>query len=222
MAHDNILGIDEIVTNPRGGFAFTHPYMPRNLDNILSAARHPEFETLMTFAQQIVSALAYAHHFKGLDGKIRRIYHLHLQATQIIVDEDTGSCKIAGLGYTQVYRNLTQARQPRWQDPGMNPAYMPPEFFRSARGSTFERAADLYSLGTLLYYIVAGEFPFEGPGFDDFKFQHAKVFPPPPRLANPEVPDWIEPLILACMEKNHDQRPKSVAEIEEAFRKEWR
>lgn len=220
MAHDNILGIDEIVTNQRGGFAFTHPYLPRNLDYFLSPGARPDFDTIMLYAHQLVSAMAYAHHFKGLDGKIRRIYHLHLQASQVLVDEEAQVCKIAGLGYSQIYRNLTQARKPRWQDPGMSPAYMPPEFFLSARGSTFERAADVYSLGVLLYYLVAGEFPFEGPAFDDFKFQHAKVFPPPPRLANPEVPDWIEPLILACMEKSHDQRPKSVAEIEEAFRKE--
>jgi serine/threonine protein kinase len=101
----------------------------------------------------------------------------------------------------------------------MNPATMPPEFFRAKGAGVRERAAEVYSLGVLMYCIVTGEHPFEGPSFDDYKFQHTKIFPAPPRLINPAVPDWVEPIILGCLEKDPDSRWDSVAEIREAFRK---
>ncbi len=36
-----------------------------------------------------------------------------------------------------------------------------------------------------MYFVATGEFPFEGPSFDDYKFQHTKIFAAPPRLIDP-------------------------------------
>jgi serine/threonine-protein kinase len=99
----------------------------------------------------------------------------------------------------------------------MNPVSMPPEFFRSRSGTIKERSADIYSLGVLMYFVATGEFPFEGPSFDDYKFQHTKIFAAPPRLIDPAVPDWLEPIILGCLEKEPDKRWGSVAEMHQDF-----
>ena len=102
----------------------------------------------------------------------------------------------------------------------MNPAYMPPEFFRTRSRGVLERGADIYSLGAVAYHMVAGELPFEGPLFADFKYQHARSFPAPPRLVNQSVHDWMEPIILGCLEKDPEKRWNSVNEIQLALNRE--
>ncbi len=221
MVHENILAPQEVVAGPGELHALVFPALPLTLADLLEADSKPSLEHLLQLSKNIVDALAYAHNYKGADGKIRRTFHLHLQPMLVFLSNDLTTCRVAGMGYTQIYRNLTLARQARWQDPGMNPAYMPPEFFLTTRGSTFERAADVYSLGVLIYELVTGEPPFEGPSFEDYKFQHTKVFPAPPRLTNPSVPDWMDPMILACLEKEPQKRLKSIAEFQHAFRGEF-
>jgi serine/threonine protein kinase len=134
-----------------------------------------------------------------------------------MVSDDYRRLQVAGLGYSQIFRNIMRGKQPRWQDPGMNPVFMPPEFFRSKGVSIKERTADVYSLGILIYFMATGEYPFDGPAFDDYKFQHIRIFAAPPRLIDPTVPDWLEPIILGCLEKEPDKRWTSVSEIQQAF-----
>jgi serine/threonine protein kinase len=136
-----------------------------------------------------------------------------------LVNSDLSECRIAGLGYSQIFRNLTRAVRPRWQEPGMNPATMPPEFFRARSVGIRERSSEVYSLGALLHYMVTGRFPFEGPAFEDFKFQHTRIIATPPKLTNPDLPDWLDEIVLGCLEKDPENRWGSVIELQEAFAK---
>jgi len=95
----------------------------------------------------------------------------------------------------------------------MAPAFMPPEFFRLKAPTAMEKAADIYALGAILYFVATGEYPFEGPSFEDYKFQQTRVFPAPPRLVNPEAPDWLDPLILGCLEKDPEKRWGSMNDV---------
>ena len=72
----------------------------------------------------------------------------------------------------------------------------------------------------MIYLIVTGELPLRGPSLEDYKFQHGRVFPEPPRLVNPSVPDWLEAVILTCLEKDPGKRWNSVAELRKALRRE--
>jgi len=219
IIHESILPLEEIVTSPAGLTGLVHPHFPFTLEGALKSGKRRDLKQASALIAGILAGLTCAHQYKGQDGKLRRTFHLHLQPAQILAGHDLMHCKIASLGYSQVFRNLTRATRPWWQEPSMNPATMPPEFFRTKGAGVREKAAEVYSLGVLMYCIVTGEYPFEGPAFDDYKFQHTKIFPAPPRLINPAVPDWVEPIILGCLEKDPDSRWDSVAEIWEAFRK---
>ncbi|MBI4961713.1 MAG: tetratricopeptide repeat protein [Desulfomonile tiedjei] len=219
MAHESILALEEAVTGPTNEFGLIHPYLPKTLEQVVKANRPPDLGVRLRLMDQIIDGLAYAHNYKGRDGRLRKAFHLHLQPSVIFVSEDLTLCRISGLGYAQIYRNLTRAKRPRWEEPGMNPATMPPEFFRAKPATVPERASEVYSLGALIYFAATGEFPFEGPAFDDYKFQHTRVFAAPPRLINSAVPDWLEPIILGCLEKEPHKRWSTVAEIQQAFKR---
>jgi tetratricopeptide (TPR) repeat protein len=217
MVHDNLLPILDVVTGPTGATCLIHPFAATNMENLMKAERRAEFSLRMKLVGKIMDALVYAHNYKGIDGQLRRTYHLHLQPSCIALSDDFTQCYIVGLGYSQIFRNLSRGRQPRWQDPGVNPATMPPEFFRSKAGTIRERSADIYSLGVLIYFVATGEFPFDGPTVEDYKFQHNKIFAAPPRLIDPTVPDWLEPIILGCLEKDPEKRWDSVLDIRQAL-----
>ena len=217
MVHENLFRILEVVTGPTGNTGFIHPFAVRNLEQMMKADRRPDLDLRMKLVGQIMDGLAYAHNFKGVNGQLRRTYHLHLHPSCILVTDDFDQCYIVGLGYSQIFRNLSRGRYPRWQDPSTNPVTMPPEFFRSKAGTIRERSADIYSLGVLIYFMATGEFPFEGPSLEDYKFQHTKIFAAPPRLIDPTVPDWLEPIILGCLEKEPDKRWDNVIEIRQAL-----
>jgi len=219
LIHESILPVEETVTSPAGLTGLVHPHFTFTLEGALKSGKRPDLKQASALIDSILDGLTYAHQYKGPDGKLRRTFHLHLQPSQILAAHDLMHCKIASLGYSQTFRNLTRATRSWWQEPSMNPATMPPEFFRAKGTGVREKAAEVYSLGVLMYCIVTGEYPFEGPAFDDYKFQHTKVFPAPPRLINPTVPDWVEVIIQGCLEKDPDARWDSIAEIREAFRK---
>jgi tetratricopeptide (TPR) repeat protein len=217
MVHDNLLPILDVVTGPTGVTSLIHPFAATNLENLMKAERRAELGLRLKLIEKIMDGLVYAHNYKGVDGQLRRTYHLHLQPSCIALSDDFTQCYIVGVGYSQIFRNLSRGRQPRWQDPGVNPATMPPEFFRSKAGTIRERSADIYSLGVLIYFVATGEFPFDGPSMEDYKFQHNKIFAAPPRLIDPTVPDWLEPIILGCLEKDPGKRWDSVLDIRQAL-----
>ena len=100
----------------------------------------------------------------------------------------------------------------------MNPATMPPEFFSSQPGIIREKAAEIYSLGILMYFAATGEYPFTGPTLLDYKLQHRTVHATPPKLVNPITPNWLEFIIMKCIEKDPDKRWGNVSEIQKTFR----
>ncbi len=218
ISHENILALGDVTTDETGRFGLVFSHMPSTLGEAIKVKSGIDINTGLKVVKMIVSGLAYAHNHRGKDGKIRRTFHLHLQPNHIFCNDDLSEINIGAVGFSQLYRNLTGAKQPRWESPGMNPAYAPPEFFSSQKGvATNERSADIYSLGVLMYEILANEAPFEGPDFEDYKMQHSKVFPAPPRLINQAIAPWLEPIILGCLEKEPERRWKSINDIELAL-----
>ncbi len=217
IVHNSVLPVHEPVTGPGGVYGLVHPPYPTNVEMKMGSDKPLELGKALEIFGKILEGLSYAHSFKGLDGKLRRTFHLHMHPSQVLISADLSECRIVNLGYSQVFRNLTRAARPRWQEPGMNPATMPPEFFRSRSVGIRERSSEVYSLGALLYFMVTGEFPFEGPTFDDFKFQHTRIIATPPRLSNPDLPEWLDQVILGCLEKDPENRWGSMTELQREF-----
>jgi tetratricopeptide (TPR) repeat protein len=222
MAHENILDVEEVVTGPGGRKGIVYSFLPQTLESLLNAKHPPGLGVMIPLALQLVEALAYTSNYKGLDGMFRNSYHLHLQPTQILVSEDLKVCKVAGFGFLDSYRRISNSTGPRFEDPGMNPAYMAPEFFRAKGVTSAGEPADIYSLGAILYHMVTGVPPFDGPLFADYKFQHTGILPAPPRLVNSSVPAWLEPIILVCLEKDPAKRWNSLAELRQTLKREIR
>lgn len=81
-------------------------------------------------------------------------------------------------------------------------AYIAPEQIRHLRS---ESRSDIYALGAILYQLATGHYPFGRPNMISLK--RRLVQPPlPPRFYNPQLPAWLQEIVLHCLEIRPDHR----------------
>jgi len=92
------------------------------------------------------------------------------------------------------------------------PAYMAPELFLD-KGEVDGRS-DIYALGCVAFYMLTGRLVFESTKPVEQLLQHAKTPPEPPsRFTELSIPKSLDQLVLACLEKQPDDRPNSADEL---------
>ncbi|MFO0906927.1 MAG: protein kinase [Isosphaeraceae bacterium] len=96
--------------------------------------------------------------------------------------------------------------------------YMAPE---QARGKTDEvgPAADIYSLGVVLYELLVGRPPFQGDSDIEVMKKVLERDPVAPRAIRPEVPKDLEAVCLRCLEKTPSRRYASAGELARDLRR---
>src|SRR5437762_3196450 len=92
--------------------------------------------------------------------------------------------------------------------------YLSPE---QARGETLKGPSDLYSLGVVMFEMLAGRPPFVGPTAVSIAMQHASKNPPPLHDFNPMVPSVLEQLVNRTLQKEPRDRFSSAAEMQKAL-----
>jgi serine/threonine protein kinase len=95
------------------------------------------------------------------------------------------------------------------------PKYMSPEQARSARA--VDRRTDVYTLGCMLYEMLTGQAPYEGPGAIDMIIQHTTAPIPSPRAIVHDLPESMDALIRRMLGKEPEDRPDSMMAIDKAL-----
>jgi serine/threonine-protein kinase len=96
-----------------------------------------------------------------------------------------------------------------------SPQYMAPEQMRSLKH--VDHRADLWSMGVILYYLVAGRRPFEGQNVALVWAEIVRGPPAPLSSIAPRVPPALEAVIRRCLVTDPAQRIQSMAELAEAL-----
>jgi serine/threonine-protein kinase len=84
-----------------------------------------------------------------------------------------------------------------------NAEYMAPEYIKTSK---YHTKGDLYALGALMHHMLVGKPPFTGSMLDVLS-AHVGETPPKPSAANPDVPDWMDELVAALLQKTPEERP---------------
>jgi nucleotide-binding universal stress UspA family protein len=91
-----------------------------------------------------------------------------------------------------------------------SPAYISPEQVVGVRG---DPRSDVFAIGVLLYELATGELPFGAPASQGGLRQRLWMDPRPPRALRADLPEWLQEIILRCLEPTAADRYPSAAHL---------
>ena len=91
-----------------------------------------------------------------------------------------------------------------------SPAFMSPE---QCIGAEADHRSDVYSLGCVLFEMIAGTLPFAAGSNRELLIAHRFKAPPSLSVAAPQVPDWLGALVARMLAKDPRRRPQSITEV---------
>jgi len=201
LRHPNIVAIHEV--GERDGLPyFSLEYLDGgSLTDLIKREPQPP-ERAATIAAQLARGVQYAH--------AHGIIHRDLKPANILFDAERVP-KITDFGLA---KNLAEGADSHTQSGTIvgTPSYMAPE---QARGEIRDvgPAADIYSLGAILYELLTGRAPFLGSTLLETLEQVRAQEPVPPRQLVPKVPRDLETISLKCLQKDPSKRYATAADL---------
>lgn len=158
-----------------------------------------ELKEVLRIGLQIASGLAAAHS-QGL-------IHRDIKPANILLENGVERVKITDFGLA---RGIEDAGLTQSGVVSGTPQYMAPE---QARGEPLDHRADLFSLGSVLYFACTGKAPFQGRSMIGIVRSVADDQPIPLARLNPDVPSWMVAIIAKLHAKAPDDRYQTAAEV---------
>src|SRR2546425_7187927 len=211
LNHPNLLTIHEIGDEGGAHFIATEYVDGETLRTSLK--RGPmEMDKALDVAQQMAFALTAAH---GAG-----IVHRDIKPENIMVRHD-GIVKILDFGLAKLLEDHARemvdheadTRALVLTDPGRvlgTPAYMSPE---QARGLDLDARSDIWSLGVVLYEMVAGRAPFRGETRSHTVVSILETEPAPLTTFAPEIPTELERIVRKALTKDRDSRYQTARDL---------
>jgi serine/threonine-protein kinase len=133
-------------------------------------------------------------------------------------EEDEDFVKVLDFG---LVKHLTEKPEEQLTQTGLfmgSPKYMAPE---QIQGGHVDMRTDIYSLGIIMYEMLAGKVPFERATSVNILMAHVGEPPPPMREVNPNLlcSPAFEEIVMRCIAKDPNERFNSMDEVLQAIRR---
>ena len=159
-------------------------------------------EVFLVF-MQICEALSVAHR--------HGVIHRDLKPENVIVmnyDNEDLFVKLLDFGVAKTLNHTTQGQLTTGALG--TPFFMPPEQFLN---KDIDERSDIYSLGIMLYEMLAGKLPFESKDISVLMFQHVREQPKPLREHRPDLPKGLEDVVNKAIAKQPEDRYPTVQRL---------
>ena len=208
IQHKNIIQVMDVENDTASGFFYiVMEYVNGNsLQDVLRAGKLSEGQAVHIISE-VVNGLAAASEL-GL-------VHRDIKPANIMISQE-GEVKLADLGIAKAADDDVSMTLTMDNTVVGTPAYSSPEQCSDAHD--VDVRADIYSLGATLYEMVTSIPPFAGANTFDTIAHVLSDEPVRPRRLNPEISEELEALILRMMAKDREQRPQTIAELQELLK----
>jgi serine/threonine protein kinase/Tol biopolymer transport system component len=211
LNHPNIITIHEIGTEPGAHFMATEFIDGENLRHHLRQTP-PTLTEAIDIAIQIASALASAH-AAGIIHRDIKPENIMLRRDGIVKVLDFGLAKLTERWRADEIDHDAATQAMVHTEPGMvvgTTAYMSPE---QARALEVDTRTDIWSLGVLLYEMIARRTPFKSETASDTSAAILKSEPPPLSQFLPNLPAEIERIVRKALQKDREERYQGVKDL---------
>jgi serine/threonine protein kinase len=176
----------------------------QTLESFNRSHRHPQqalpIQTIAHLGAKLAEALHSLHQ--------QNACHLDLKPANVMIGKD--DCMILldfGLSFHANYPDLLAEELRKAVG---SPAWIAPEQIVGVRG---DPRSDVFAIGVMLYEMTTGELPFGSPSTAGGLRQRLWMSPRPPRALRSDCPEWLQEVILRCLEPQADQRYPSASHL---------
>ncbi|MEO6016021.1 MAG: serine/threonine-protein kinase, partial [Polaromonas sp.] len=134
--------------------------------------------------------------------------HLDLKPANVLVRPD-GSAVLLDFGLS-CHAHYPDLLAEELRPAVGSPSWMAPEQVVGVRG---DPRSDIFAVGVMLYELATRELPFGNPQTRGGLRQRLWMDPVPPRSLRPDLPEWLQEVILRCLQNEADKRYASAAHL---------
>lgn len=196
IVHPNILNVTDFGTDAKGvEYAVFEGIDGETLKDALRRDGLFAVERALRLSKQIAAAIAAAH--------AKMVIFGFLDPQNIFLNRDddlTETAKVYGIGTGASGRSI-------------NPKYLSPE--QCLQPLSADERSDIYSLGVILFQMLAGEVPFAGNTAAEVLAKQNNELPPPLVAFRQDLPADLEPMILSAMSKDPERRYQTMSAFAE-------
>lgn len=206
MSHPAIVTIFDVGVDEDSGAPFmVLEYLPgESLADRLDRVRLP-LQRCVQIGLDLASALSFAHR--------QRIVHRDVKPANVLHAGDN-RWKLADFGIARLPdSDLTQV--------GIfmgTPGYSPPEAIKEGR---YTPQADVFAWGAVMYELMSGRIPYEGPDTKTTNGYVVQGNAPPPTRHDPSIPAPLAEVVMTALQPSDKTRFRDASEAEAALREAW-
>jgi serine/threonine protein kinase/ketosteroid isomerase-like protein len=184
----------------------------QTLREYMDAAQALPFVEAVHIARQIADGIEVAHH--------SGIVHRDLKPSNIILARDHRNrvlVKVVDFGIAKLKELSTSGGLSAVTNTGAivgTPRYMAPE---QCAGAEVDARSDIYSLGVILFEMLAGRPPFDAPSATALALKQVQEPPPPLKSLRADAPDELARLVMHALAKDPAARPQTAGELARAL-----
>ena len=198
LSHPNIVTIYDVGKSGDVAYIAMEFLKGREVRDILDDGEKLPVAQVIDIVIQVAQGLAYAHE--------HGIVHRDIKPSNIMVIRD-GHVKITDFGIARMESAAVHTQT------GMvlgSPKYMSPE---QVMGKAIDQRSDIFSLGVMLYEMLAGKTPFVGENVNAIMYQTLNTVPLPPSAMNPDVPEMLNFIVAKALAKSLEDRYQDAKDL---------
>ena len=199
IIHENVIRIHDLGEIDGIKYISMNYIDGNSLDTLLSSKGKLDIDETISIFNQICKGLKSAHD--------KNIVHRDLKPQNIMIDKQ-GKIIILDFGIARSMNaeiNTTQT--------GITlgtPNYMSPE---QIQGDRIDITTDIFAIGVLLFKVLTGRIPFAGKSIAEIYHKQMTEKPVLPSSLKPDIPVFLDNIILKCLEIKKENRFQNLDEI---------
>lgn len=201
LSHPHIVTIYDVEEHHKRPYLVMELLTGTPLNRIMKSGKKFSLTDVLAIGAQLGSALDYAHR--------RGVVHRDIKPSNIVCSDNSANVKITDFGIAH-FEDTELTQQTRMGDVLGTPQYMSPE---QVSGTKVDGRSDLFSVGVILYQLLAHERPFTGDTVTTLMYQITHTEPKSLQELDPSIPLSVRRIVEKLLQKNPKDRFQTGKEL---------